>query len=97
MVRPREAGDYLKMGLLVRLCIVGMAFRIQHIHKMARQPFPFRCHHESGNNKAASLLLVGFANVSNTKDMLIGRPARRYSVPPPSHLIERIRYFGGVS
>ena len=33
-------------------------------------PFSFRHHHESGVNKAASLLLLSYAKLSNTKDML---------------------------
>ena len=37
----------------------------------------------SGINKAGSLLLpLSYAKVSNTKDMLIGRPARGYSCVP---------------
>ena len=35
------------------------------------EPFPSTCHRDSGiHNLAASLLLVGYAKVSNTKDML---------------------------
>ena len=44
-----------------------------------REPFPFRCHHDSGNNKAASLLLLSFAKVTpRTCD----RPASGHSVSP---------------
>ena len=35
-----------------------------------REPFSSRCHHDSGINKAASLLLLSYAKVNNTKDML---------------------------
>ena len=67
---------------MIRFCVVWRALRIRDNHEMGRQgrePFPSRCHHDSGNNKAASLLLLSFAKLSNTKDMLnIGRPARGY-------------------
>ena len=35
-----------------------------------REPFSFRYHHDCGISKAVSLLLLSFAKVSNTKDML---------------------------
>ena len=50
-----------------------------------QEPFSLRCHHDSGNNKAAPLLLLSFAKVTPST-CLIGRPARGYSVSPPVHL-----------
>ena len=70
MVRPWKAGNYLKIGnwsafVLFRWRpVFGIIMRWE-----GREPFPFNCHHDSVN-KAASLLLLRFAKVSSTKDML---------------------------
>ena len=71
MVRPCKAGDYLEVcnWSVFELFIWRFVFGII-IRWGGREPFPFRCHHDSGINKAASLLLLGFAKVSKTKDML---------------------------
>ena len=44
-----------------------------------------KCHRDSGINKAASLLLVIYAIVSNTNDLL-DRQTCQGIVSPPSHL-----------
>ena len=45
-----------------------------------------KCHHDSGSNKAASLLRLLRLNKVTPRTSLIGRPAREYSVSPPCHL-----------
>ena len=56
---------------MARFHIVGMAFRIRENHEMGRaKALPFRCHHDHGIDKAASLLLLSSAKASNTKDLL---------------------------
>ena len=45
----------------------------------------FRWHHDSGVNKAASLLLTSYARVRNTKDMA-DLPGDTLSPPVNSHL-----------
>ena len=58
MVRPLKAGNYLGIGNWSVFRIAWMAFRIQDDHEMGKaRALPFRCHHDSGINKAASLLL----------------------------------------
>ena len=61
-----------KEVILVRFCIVWMTFRIRDIDGNGKgvEPFPSRCHRDSGINKAARVLLLGYAKMSNTKDML---------------------------
>ena len=71
MVRSWKAGDYLKMGN--RLLFIQCGWRIVFgiiTRWDQREPFPSRCHHDAGNDKAASPLLLGVPKVSNTNDML---------------------------
>ena len=57
MVRPWKAGIYLRYRQLVRLRIIMMAFGIRDYHETRRaRAHIVRCHHDSGTNKAASLL-----------------------------------------
>ena len=72
MLRPWKAGHYLKTGsnwfvfvLFGWRFVLGIIIRWER-----REPFPSRRHHDSGNNKAASLLLLSFAKVNNTKVLL---------------------------
>ena len=51
-----------------------MAFRVRDDHAMEKaRAFPSDAITTLGNNKAASLLLLSFGKVSNTKDMLTGQ------------------------
>ena len=59
MVRPWKAGNYLRNRSLVRFRILRMAFCIRDYHETRRaRAHIVRCHHDSGNNKAASLLRI---------------------------------------
>ena len=77
MVRPWKAENYLKIDnwsvfVLSRWrFVVGIIMRWE-----GREPFSSRCHGHSGINKAASLLLLSFAKVSNTKDLLNTQPCQ---------------------
>ena len=52
-----------------------------------REPFPSDAITTLGNNKAASLVLLRFARVSNTEDMLNRQTYQGiYAVSPHSHL-----------
>ena len=58
-----------------------------------REPHIVRCHHGSGGNiQAASLLRLLRLNRGeySPRTSLIGRPAKGYSVSPPSHLINGV-------
>ena len=58
-----------KIGSWSVFRIVWMAFSIRDNHEMGRARARIvRCHHDSGNNKAASLLLQKFKQVSSAKD-----------------------------
>ena len=77
-----------KIGNWSILVLFGWRFVFGMIVRWERRdPSCFRCHHDSGNNKAASLLLL--LRFSKRKwvaprTSLIGRRARGYSVFPPS-------------
>ena len=66
-----KAGNYLKIGnwsvfiLFGRRFVFGINMRWER-----REPFPSDAITTLGNNKADSLLLLSFANVSYTKGML---------------------------
>ena len=85
-VRPWKAGNYLKICnwfvfvLFEWRFVFGIDMRWE-----GREPFPSRRHHDSGINKTASLLLLSYAKVT-PRTCLTGKPARGYSVNPPSHL-----------
>ena len=66
MVRPWKAGNYLRNRLLVRFRIIRMAFCIRDYHETRRaRAHIVRCHHDSGNNKAAAPLRLLRFKVSN--------------------------------
>ena len=67
--RPWKAGNYLNIRYFVHFCVVRMTLIINSIldnHEMrwARAP-RLRCHHDSGNNKAASPFGLLKLKVSN--------------------------------
>ena len=77
IVRPLKAGKYFIIDRqFVIFRIVWMAFRIRDNHEMGalrwerRQPFHSDAITTLGNNNAAFILLLSFAKVSNTKDLL---------------------------
>ena len=69
-VLPWKAGNYLKIGNWSVFVSFGWRFVFGIIMRRdgREEPAPFRCHHDSGNNKAASLLLLSPVKVSSTKD-----------------------------
>ena len=70
MLRPRKAGNYPKIGHWPVFVLFGWRFVFGITMRWeGREPFPFR-YHDCGISKAAFLLLLSFATVSNTKDML---------------------------
>ena len=67
--------------------LLGWRFVFRIIMKWdGREPHIVRCHHDSGNNKAGSLLRILKPKWVLARTTKIGRPPRGYSVPPPSHL-----------
>ena len=69
MVWPWKAGNYPQNRQLVRFGIVWMAFCIRDNHDIGRaRARTVRCHNDSGNNRAASLLLLRFKKASSAKD-----------------------------
>ena len=71
MVRPLKAGNYLNIGNWSVFVLFGWRFVFGIIMGWeGKGTLPFRCHHDRGIKKAASLLLLSFAKVSNTKDLL---------------------------
>ena len=69
-VRPWKAGNYLKNRSLVDFRIVRMALCIRDNHEMRwARASRLRCHHDSGNNKVASLLRLLGLKVSNRQGL----------------------------
>ena len=61
-----KAGNYLRNRKLFRFRIIRMAFCIRDYHKKETgESRIVRCHHDSGNNKADSLLRLLRSKVSN--------------------------------
>ena len=67
--RPEITSKYV-VGLF-SFCLDGVSYSGRSWDgKEGREPFPSRCHCDSGINKAPSPLLLSYSKVSNTKDML---------------------------
>ena len=70
MVRPWNAGNYLRTWKLVRFRHIKLAFCIWDYHETRRaRAHIARCHHGSGNNNAASLLRLLRFKVSNRQGL----------------------------
>ena len=71
MVRPWKAGNYPEIGKWSVFVLFGWRFVVGIIMRWdRREPFLSNVIKTLGNNKASSLLLLGFAKVSSTKDLL---------------------------
>ena len=73
MVWPFKTGHYLKIGNWSVFVLSGWRFVLVFGIIMrwgSREPFPSVAITTLGNNRAASLLLLSFAKVSGTKDLL---------------------------
>ena len=74
MVRPSKAGNYLKIGNWSVFILFGWRFVFLIIMICeGLSPFPLDVITTLGNNEAASLLLLSFAKLINTKDLLSGQ------------------------
>ena len=70
MVRPWKADKYFKICNWSVFVLFGWRFVLGIIMRWDGKSVPSRCHRDSGINKAASLLILSYAKVSDTKDVV---------------------------
>ena len=94
MVRTCKADNYLKIGNWSVFVSLGWRLVYGIIMRWGgRERFPSRCHHDSGIYWSCfSPTLWASRHWVTPRTCLIGRPARGYSVSPPSHLIISVVY-----
>ena len=99
MVRPWKAGHCIKNTKLVRFRIIRMAFCSRDSHETRRARARIvRCHHDSGNNKAASLLRLLSFKVSNRHGLAKYADMQGGTlVSPPSHLTDSSRKWTNIA